>query len=411
MRLRFRLAAVVLAIAGASTAPAQRFDSIAVRAVVPGVTHRRLVDNAGPWIVNVVTVDLRQPGIAVGSLRADDAYAGRERVSEMVRRRAGADGRIVAAINGDLFDLRTGATESNAVVGGTIVKAGPFTDSEQAAFRSAHAQFAVTERGRPLIDRFAFDGRLAGAFLDVAIRGVNERPAGEPNAVVLYDRWIGDRTPVDSAATEREPLAQVALRTRRAHGDTVWLRADTAVAGSGTALPRGGYVLAGYGASAALVARLRGRDVRAVLSFHPDRGPIRTLVGGWGRLLEDGRLVADSVDRREGTPPAFSVTRHPRTGVGFSRDSSTLYLVTVDGRSESSNGMSLEEFARLFQQLGAYQAVNLDGGGSTTMVIRDSVVNRPSDPEGERTVGNAVVVTVRSGKFESKRVRGYEGRG
>ena len=136
--------------------------------------------------------------------------------------------------------------------------------------------------------------------------------------------------------------------------------------------------------------------VRVVVGFRPDRGPLRTLVGGWPRLIVHGRSIADSVDRLEGTFKSFSVTRHPRTGVGFSRDSATLYLITVDGRQESSSGMSLVEFANLMLKLGVYEGLNLDGGGSTAMVIDGKLVNRPSDPIGERTVGNALLV-VRSG--------------
>jgi exopolysaccharide biosynthesis protein len=69
-----------------------------------------------------------------------------------------------------------------------------------------------------------------------------------------------------------------------------------------------------------------------------------------------------------------------------------LYLITVDGRSESSSGMSLAELADLMRSLGVYQGLNLDGGGSTTMVIRGEVVNHPSDSTGERPVGNAILV-------------------
>ncbi len=108
-----------------------------------------------------------------------------ERVTDMVRRHAMPGAQIVAAVNGDLFDLATGATENNDVVAGAIVKGTPFTDTRMDAFRNAHSQFAVSRQGRPLIDRFAFDGWLTGAFLDVAIRGVNVRPTSEPNAVVL----------------------------------------------------------------------------------------------------------------------------------------------------------------------------------------------------------------------------------
>jgi exopolysaccharide biosynthesis protein len=78
--------------------------------------------------------------------------------------------------------------------------------------------------------------------------------------------------------------------------------------------------------------------------------------------------------------------------VGFSADSSKLFLVTVDGRRESDSGMSLAELARLMLDLGVYEGMNLDGGGSTTMVIDRVLVNKPSDQTGERAVGNALMV-------------------
>ena len=134
-------------------------------------------------------------------------------------------------------------------------------------------------------------------------------------------------------------------------------------------------------------------SLRVVAAFTPRRGRLCTLVCGWPRIVVDGQSIADSVDRLEGTFSRFSTTRHPRTGVGFSRDSATLYLITVDGRSESSSGMSLAEFAALMRALGVAQGLNLDGGGSTTLVIRGRVVNHPSDSTGERRVGNALLVT------------------
>ena len=94
----------------------------------------------------------------------------------------------------------------------------------------------------------------------------------------------------------------------------------------------------------------------------------------------------------EGTISRNAEMRHPRTSVGFSRDSSTLYILTVDGRSQASVGMTLVELASVMRELGAWQAMNFDGGGSTTMVVDGKVVNHPSDKEGERAVGNALLV-------------------
>jgi hypothetical protein len=212
--------------------------------------------------------------------------------------------------------------------------------------------------------------------------------------MVLYTASYG-RTPGDSAA---RTTVDAPLRVVGRHGDTIVLRTDgTPHDGGGTNLQRGEAVLAGSGAAAEVVRRLArslgpSTDLRVLARFVPDRGALCTLVGGWPRLIVDGRSIADSVDRLEGTFPGFSVTRHPRTAVGFSRDSTKLYLVTVDGRRESSSGMSLAELARLLQSLGVYQGLNLDGGGSTTLVIRGALVNHPSDSEGERPVGDALLI-------------------
>ena len=121
------------------------------------------------------------------------------------------------------------------------------------------------------------------------------------------------------------------------------------------------------------------------------------IIGGWPRILRDGENVANDASTVEGTLSGNAEARHPRTAVGFSRDSSTLLLLTVDGRSENSGGMTLVELADMMRQLGAWQAMNFDGGGSTTMVIDGKVVNHPSDKEGERTVGNAFLITSGTG--------------
>jgi exopolysaccharide biosynthesis protein len=87
---------------------------------------------------------------------------------------------------------------------------------------------------------------------------------------------------------------------------------------------------------------------------------------------------------------SFVAARQPRTLAGV-RDDGTLLLVTVDGRRPGwSAGMTLPEAARLMRSLGARDALNLDGGGSSAMTVRGEVVNRPSDRGGERAVSDGV---------------------
>ena len=116
------------------------------------------------------------------------------------------------------------------------------------------------------------------------------------------------------------------------------------------------------------------------------------IIGGWPRILRDGVSVAAAAPTVEGTMSRNAEMRHPRTAGGFSRDSATLYVLTVDGRSQASVGVTLVELARIMRRLGAWQAMNFDGGGSTTMVVEGKLMNVVSDTTGERAVGNALLI-------------------
>jgi exopolysaccharide biosynthesis protein len=84
------------------------------------------------------------------------------------------------------------------------------------------------------------------------------------------------------------------------------------------------------------------------------------------------------------------------------RDDGTLLFVTVDGRqSQTSVGMTLSEFTDLFIELSAVSAMNLDGGGSTAMAVRNRLVNSPSDPTGERQNADSILLFPRSSKPQS----------
>lgn len=112
-------------------------------------------------------------------------------------------------------------------------------------------------------------------------------------------------------------------------------------------------------------------------------------VGGAGLLMLDGRPISDW--SAEKLAAGFDTTRHPRTMIGD--DGTSVWLVTVDGRQPAlSLGMSFKELQGLAQRLGLRSALNLDGGGSTTMVVRDAIVNHPSDSEGARKVSDAILV-------------------
>jgi hypothetical protein len=112
---------------------------------------------------------------------------------------------------------------------------------------------------------------------------------------------------------------------------------------------------------------------------------VNETIGGNPTLLENGIQTIGECP----TSSAFC-GRHPRTGIGLD-GRGRLLLVTVDGRQRKSVGMTLNEFADLFRYLGATSALNLDGGGSTTMWVRGQIVNKVSDPS-ERPVGSSILI-------------------
>lgn len=123
-----------------------------------------------------------------------------------------------------------------------------------------------------------------------------------------------------------------------------------------------------------------------------ERWKPRLALGGGPVLLESGaeRITFDE-EVFWGSGMGQLSSRHPRTALGYTRDGRLLLLV-VDGRSDASAGATLGELARELQARGAHEALNLDGGGSTTLVVNGLVVNKPSDPQGAREVASALLL-------------------
>jgi hypothetical protein len=117
------------------------------------------------------------------------------------------------------------------------------------------------------------------------------------------------------------------------------------------------------------------------------------IVGGAGLLIRNGLALTDWTD--EQLRAGFNTERHPRTMIGTSRGG-VIWLVTVDGRNpDVSVGMTFGELQKLAAGLSLENALNLDGGGSTTMVVNGTVVNHPSDKTGPRKVSDALLIVPR----------------
>jgi hypothetical protein len=172
--------------------------------------------------------------------------------------------------------------------------------------------------------------------------------------------------------------------------------------GGNARIPADGFVISATGDQ---ISKLNGlkpgvrlKELRLMPPFsdelrgHGEWFTTEDITNGVPQLIKNGKV--DITWEQEKTTKSFVETRHPRTAVAKLKDGKFL-MITVDGRSESSGGLSLYDLADYLLSIGAVDAMNLDGGGSTTMFLDGKVVNTPSDKEGERKVGDAIVVTLR----------------
>jgi exopolysaccharide biosynthesis protein len=228
-----------------------------------------------------------------------------------------------------------------------------------------------------------FTGELiAGAKSKHAINGLN-RPRADDELIVFTPEF--HRTTL----TDPKGLEVIVRRGRIAE-----IRDQQ---GSST-IPSDGFVISASGKASEWVRQNLGKRTSVRLSLK--MSPVETdqkeewqkaasIVGGGPQLIKDGRV--EITNTAEKILPAFVSDLHPRTAIAKLK-SGELLLVTVDGRQTASIGMSLTMLADLLIEFGATDAINLDGGGSTTMVIRNKLVNKPSDTTGERPVSDAILI-------------------
>ncbi len=319
--------------------------------------------DARGWVRGyLLEVDLTNAAISADAL-FPGAVASAQPLSTMAQARG-----AIAGVNGDFFDIN----RTNAPLGAMI--------QDQALIKGpVHGWTHAVGVG---IDRI---GRLADVWLDGMVALPNgERALAALNQHIIPRDGIGLFTSAWGDTSRASAVAGAMLVHEVVVRDgKVIATADRA--GSG-ALPEGTFALLGREAGAQALAELVVGDAVGV-RYAPRTDasvPLTFSVGGNIVLLRDGRI-----------PPLDDTQSEPRTAVGFSADGSKMFLTTIDGRQRDSRGMTYYELAELLKGFGADDALNLDGGGSATILGRQpgeqhaAVVNSPSDGS-ERPVPNGI---------------------
>ncbi|WP_129310776.1 phosphodiester glycosidase family protein [Streptomyces sp. L2] len=365
--------------------------------LAPGITYRQFdIDaGAGEAHAHLLTVDLANPHVSL-DLLYPGAVAARATVSGLADA-AGA----VAGVNGDFFDISetqhpgveaTGASVGPAVAHGQALKAAvPRAQRFGPALPPGTATTDVLGMGtdrRARLDRLTLSGAVATPDGQLTLGGLNQYALPQ-NSVGAYTSLWG------SVSRER---AVCGTDTSRADGCTtdtyeVTVRDGRVVStsdhpGSG-AVPADTTVLLGREAGADELRKLSpGEQVTVRHELVPATGgvPFVFAIGGYP-VLRDGQALP-------GLDDSVSAVR---TAAGFSSSGRTLFLLALDGASAYRTGMTIAEEADTLRTLGASDAFNFDGGGSSELVARPPAASRVTvrnHPSGgaERPVANGIGV-------------------
>ena len=347
------------------------------RPIAPGAIYQSMYRPEGPWAIHVVEADLSQMYLELRVLLGGGATMARRQLSNMLSSAESSVIRPVAGVNGDFFSLAGGSYEGIPL--GLHVEAG-----ELISFPGpSRSVFYVLDDGTVRIGRLSPNAWLRGpGDLLYPVAGLNRPPAYAD--LVLFTPRFGEQTRSDEGTTQ---VSLVGLNGRLHPSSQIGATIASISVGPSQRIPPDGAVLAARGTAAYALRDLKiGDEVTLTVRLQPEEGRIREALGGGPRLVRGG--VASVEHLRERFSNSFATKRHPRTGLGL-RDG-TLVLVVVDGRQPGySEGMTLYELAELFLDLRCSDAMNLDGGGSSTMVVRNRVMNSPSSGY-ERAVVNAL---------------------
>ncbi len=380
---RLHVAALAAALLSALAAAQPSLDLGPRRDVAPGVALYHLTD---PGLVNPpapISIWMLRVDTTVVDLQAalsNDAIVDTETVADIAARRG-----AIAAVNGGFFAIPAGDPTGVFKLNGSLVsdtrrpRGAVGIIPEGGAIRLVYGRVTATAAAY-VRSRMRPDTRIDIAGVDTT------RQRGK---VMLF-------TPAYHVNTDTAP------------GGLEWIVQGTPLRVAGrpltagkTPIPRDGFVLSFGGPRAPPALEELRPNVRVDLDVRytalegdaRDWERARDIVGGAGLLIRNGVFIDDwSMER---LTPGFPETSHPRTLIGTHADRS-IWLITVDGRQPKlSVGMTLFELRELARRVGLTDALNLDGGGSTTMWAGGQTMNSPSDAAGPRKVSDALLIMKR----------------
>ena len=364
--------------------------------VAPGLQIYRYNWDVETCVLYVAEMSRHEPTLHFEVALANAQVLGKETVRSMANRRTQrGDRRVLVAVNGGfgvLGDMRGygGVLENLHIQEGELITQP--TDTE--------ACFGVTESGEFLSSPVQMKASVQIGEDTLSLGCINQRRL-DGCQVTLYTPRLGESTRTNRRRGSEVIISGLSLPLTPNYAHAY--RVEDVSRDGNSLIPSDGAVLW-------VNARVKDQSISQfspgangtlTLSLSPPEwNQVRHAIGGRLRLLKNGKINETLVEmhnaEKRHTPgkrtPILNLSHEPRTALGY--NANTLFLVVADGRQPKySTGLTLYELASILIELGATEAINLDGGSSSTFVVNDAVINKPSGQQ-ERDVLNAVFITV-----------------
>ena len=330
-----------------------------------------------PVHINLLKLDLTKVRLDVA--HAMDTAIGLEKTSSIAARY-----NALAAINGGFFRLDKSIFAGDAT-GALMIDNKIF--SESYSYRIALFIHNKPNQTEVSFDHLTFFNSVWINKKQFDVQGINRQRGADD--LVWFTPDFHRTTLTDSNGLEIIARNEIIIRLVHGKGSNEIPKDGFILSASGNrreALTRAAKIGAKVKYAAIITDFYFGQDGESFFLY----GKTEDIISGVPQLIKNGKI--EITWQQEKSSKEFVETRHPRTAVARLKDGKFL-MVTVDGRQAGySVGMNLSELAAFLLELGATDAMNLDGGGSTTMFLDGKIVNKPSDKEGERSVSDVILV-------------------
>ena len=337
----------------------QRYRTGYIYDITPGVKHIKLTYNCHgrPVRINVVEINQRiNPNIKIAPQLSSTKLSSKSTITTIAKKQ-----NSIAAINGTYFKPQTGVPLGTLMINKKMYT-GPIYN---------RVALGIFEDGFDMA-RIELNANINYFGGSIQVDNINQPRMLSTDVIVYTPEW-GNFSPA---------TPKLGIQILVANGKI------ESISTQSLPIPNDGYVIIGPESKLKPLFKIKhaNLDIKTI----PNWDNVNHIISGGPYLVKNGRMFVDINEQKLGAISG----KNPRTAVGYTKEGNFI-MVAVDGREGASVGMTLWELASFMQSIGCINAMNLDGGGSTVMYVKDHVVNMPK-VKGGIAISNALTISIKS---------------